>query len=524
MMKKRIVVVGIVAASLVLSMLFFGFLILGSMRTFTGTSNMMEKGNLGYADSARYPNIGNYVPQGSGGTYPSAVQDEDSGYGMMYFQDYGTNVFIDASKDPLSTFGLDVDTASYTISKNYIMRGELPPTDAIRPEEFINYFSYDYPDPSGSFGVHVDITKSPFEDNHHILRIGIKSKEIDRTKAAKLTFVVDVSGSMATENRLALVKKSMTYLVNQLEETDSVAIVKYDTSASLVLPHTSVDDRQMIIDAIETLSTGGSTNVAAGLSLGYEQAKNAYDDEKINRLMLLSDGVANTGTVSVEQIIAEMKSYKEMGISMTAIGVGMGNYNDVLMERLADESDGNYAYVNDFNEAKRIFSQQLTGTLQIAGKDAKVQVEFYTDAVKSYRLIGYENRDLADSDFRNDSADAGEIGAGFEATALYELELHKETGDIAKVTLRYKDPDTGDAKEITKKATGVMSFVEADDGLKLAVSISRFAQILKLTAPPTSIGMVEDIVDSISEEGMTDPELLTVIGNAKRLIEIKQGE
>jgi Ca-activated chloride channel homolog len=491
-------------------------------RTFSKTSSQI----MGTAESASISK--DYIRNSySGGPAQSPPVAEDSKFDTMYFRNYGTNTFIETAKDRLSTFSLDVDTASYTVSKNYIMRGELPPTDAIRPEEFINYFDYSYPNPKETFGIYSEIAPSPFESNLHYLKVGIKSREIENRKDAILTFVVDVSGSMDMESRIGLAKKSLTFLVEQLREGDEIGIVKYNTDTELVLEHTSVQEKQKILDAIDSLMPGGSTNADAGLRLGYDQADKAFKPNKINRVILISDGVANVGQTNPDSIINQLKKYTDKGIYITAIGVGLGNYNDVLLEQIADKGDGNYYYINDFSEAKKVFSAQLSGTLQAVAKDAKIQVEFNPDVVAKYKLIGYENRVISDENFRNDSQDAGEIGAGHEVTALYEIELKNKNAKLGDVYLRYTVPETNSTKEINVQISNTNikeDFGKASDRFKMAVSVARFAQILKLVQPPPSIVKVSEIVNSIEPIDDTEKDFRTVLANAKRLIEIKQGE
>ncbi|MGM5488584.1 MAG: vWA domain-containing protein [Nanobdellota archaeon] len=464
----------------------------------------------------------------SGGS-PQTVTREASGTSQptpsvpdaMYFQDYGVNIFKKTINDSRSTFGLDVDTASYTIAKNYIMRGSLPPTDAIRPEEFINYHDYKYENPEGDFSIISDVTPSPFDEGIHYLRIGIKSHEIENRSPATLTFVVDVSGSMNRENRLGLVKRTMRYLVSQLSEEDTICMVTYNTNAQKALECTR--DRQKIETAIGNLEAGGSTNADAGLRLGYQLASENFNREKNNRVVLLSDGVANVGTTDPEAMIHKLQEYYDQGIMISAIGVGMGNYNDELLEKIADKGNGNYYYVNDFMEARRVFNQQLSGTLEAVAKDAKVQVEFNPESVQEYRLIGYENRKIADDQFRNDSKDAGEIGAGHQVTAIYELKL-TGTEDLGTIYLRYKNKQDLAQETSHLIQHEVTEFAEASDRLKLAVATARFAMILKLAAPPPSITKVHEITSSI--EPLSEPEssFIDVVSNAKGLIDQKVKE
>ena len=334
----------------------------------------------------------------------------------MFFENYGINPFIDTYEDHLSTFALDVDTASYSVARRYINDGNIPPADAIRVEEFVNYFDPGYPTPPDvAFGIYADGVPSPFRnDGTYILRFGIQGYEVPdyARKPASLTFVIDVSGSMDRENRLWLVKQSLQLLVDRLGPDDTVTIVVYGSNARIVLFPTSGEDRATILNAIYSLQSEGSTNAEAGLRLGYQMAWNNFRSDAINRVILCSDGVANVGQTGPDAILNEIRGYVEAGITLTSVGFGMGNFNDVLMERLANEGNGTYAYIDDLDEAHKLFVEDLTSTLQVIALDAKVQVDFNPDVVAYYRLVGYENRDVADQDFRNDAVDAGEIGAG----------------------------------------------------------------------------------------------------------------
>lgn len=417
-----------------------------------------------------------------------------------YFQDYGVNPFEDPLEDHLSTFSLDVDTASYTIARRYVMDGSIPPSDSVRVEEFINYFNPGYPTSEDiAFAIYADGALSPFHtDGSYILRIGIQGYQVDETerKPASLTFVIDVSGSMEMENRLGLVKQSLQLLVDRLRPTDSVAIVVYGSQARLVLNPTSAEDKQLILDAIWGLQTEGATNAEAGLRLGYQIAYQAYRPGAINRVVLCSDGVANVGATGPEPILESIRSYADQGISLTSVGFGMGNFNDVLLEQLADNGDGFYAYVDDIDEAKRLFVDNLTSTLQVIALDAKVQVDFNPEVVNRYRLIGYENRAVADQDFRDNTVDAGELGAGHHATALYAIILKPGAqGRIATVQLRWQNPDTLQVTEINGNFnTWDLSptFESTSPYYQLAVVVAQYAELLRQSpyVRGTSIGHI----------------------------------
>jgi Ca-activated chloride channel family protein len=403
------------------------------------------------------------------------------------FEDYGQYPFTDAYEDHLSTFSIDVDTASYTVARRYVQDGMLPPAAAVRPEEFINYFDQDYPvPPDVAFGIYADGAPSPFDPpGIYLLRIGIQGYEVpewDR-KPAALTFVIDVSGSMDRENRLGLVKRSLQLLVNRLRPDDTVAVVVYGSQARVVLPPTPGSERSLILDAIYSLEPEGSTNAEAGLQLGYRLAWDSFKADGINRVVLCSDGVANVGATGPEEILESIRGYADAGITLTSVGFGMGNFNDVLMEQLADNGDGHYAYVDDLAEARKLFVEDLTSTLQVIALDARVQVDFNSDVVTRYRLIGYENRDLADHDFRNDGVDAGEIGAGHSVTALYALHLAAGAeGRLATVQLRWQDPDTREVIEINGNVNTwdlAGHFRETSTRFQLTAVTAQYAEVLR---------------------------------------------
>lgn len=403
------------------------------------------------------------------------------------FRDYGVNPFVDASIDRLSTFALDVDTGAYTVARRYLQEGQLPPRDAVRVEEFVNFFDQGYASPAGStFAIYADGALSPFHnDDTYLLRVGIKGHEVSAAERlpASLTFVVDVSGSMSGGNRLETVKDALGMLVEQLHAGDTVSIVVYGSDARVVLPPTPGREQGQIMEAIYRLQPEGSTNAEAGLNLGYQLANQAFRPGGINRVILASDGVANVGLTNADALAQQVKRYAGEGIQLTTIGVGMGNFNDVLMEQLADQGDGHYAYVDTLAEAHRVFVEELTGTLQVIALDAKVQVDFNPDVVSRYRLAGYENRAVADQDFRNDSVDAGEIGAGHTVVALYALQLHPgATGRVATVQLRWRSPLSGQVEEIQGDVYGEdvqRSFEQAGARFQLAAVVAQFAELLR---------------------------------------------
>lgn len=412
------------------------------------------------------------------------------------FEDPGVNPETIAAYDHLSTFAVDVDTASYSVMRRYINDGNLPPYDSVRVEEYVNAFDPGYAAPrDAAFALYADGAPLPvgFDDfftyepgrADALLRFGVQGYRVSdaERKPAVLTFVIDVSGSMDMENRLELVKRSLRLLVNQLDERDSVAIVVYGSNAREVLRHTSAADKNTILRAIEKLAPEGATNAEAGLKLGYRYASAAYREDAINRLILCSDGVANVGDTRAEVILREVEDYVQQGITLTTIGVGMGNFNDVLMEKLADRGNGSYHYVDTLDEARRVFVERLTATLQVIAKDAKVQVDFNPEIVESYRLIGYENRDIRDQDFRNDAVDAGELGAGHSAVALYAVRLRPGAdGRLATMQMRWEDPDSGAVREINGNINTwdiAGGFEDTSPHYQLAVTVAQYAEILR---------------------------------------------
>jgi len=389
--------------------------------------------------------------------------------------------------DHLSTFGIDVDTASYSRTRNYIKDGYLPPADSIRVEEFINYFDSGYPTPEDvAFGIYADGALSPFHSQGiYLLRFGIQGYEVPEVlrKPVALTFVIDISGSMSDPNKLELVKDSLQLLVDRLNGDDMVSIVVYGSRASVVLEPTNGDQKRTISRAIERLDTGGSTNAEEGLRLGYQMAYQVYQPGNVNRVILASDGVANVGQTEASQLLRFIKDYANTGITLTTMGFGMGTFNDPFMEELADNGDGSYAYIDDMQEAKKLFVDDLTSTLQVIARDARIQVDFNPEVVAYYRLLGYENRDIADEDFRNDNVDAGEIGAGHSVTALYAVQFQpRAQGRIATVQLRWEDPDTRRVIEINGNFNTWdlgSDFSETDPHYRLAVVASQFAELLR---------------------------------------------
>ena len=357
------------------------------------------------------------------------------------------------SEQPLSTFSIDVDTASYANVRRFLTSGRLPPPDAVRIEEMVNYFRYDYPQPGGDrpFSVTLEAAECPWHSGRRLVRIGLEGRDIDRRErpAGNLVFLIDVSGSMSAANKLPLVKQALAMLVEELTENDSVAIVTYAGDAGVKLPATSGDQKGKILTVIESLSSGGSTHGSAGINLAYEQAAERFIPGGVNRVILATDGDLNVGVTSDEALVDLIKQKAAGGTFLTVLGFGEGNLQDTKMEKIADNGNGAYAYIDGAREARKVLVEQLTGSTITIAKDVKIQVEFNPAQVASYRLLGYENRIMAAEDFRNDRKDAGEIGAGHSVTALYEIELVGDGGEgsAGVEPLKYQPPQPKPAPE-----------------------------------------------------------------------------
>ena len=369
------------------------------------------------------------------------------------------NRFLDARANPLSTFSIDVDRASYSNVRRFLTQGQLPPADAVRIEEMVNYFTYEYAEPTGDdpFTVAADLAPAPWNPEHRLVRIGLQGKRYASRALppSNLVFLIDVSGSMQSEDKLPLVKQAFRVLVRQLRPQDRVAIVVYAGSAGLVLPPTSGDERETILAAIERLEAGGSTAGGAGIRLAYEVARRHFVQEGNNRVILATDGDFNVGVSSEGELVRLIEQKRTEGTFLTVLGFGTGNYKDARMEQLADKGNGNYAYIDNAMEASKVFGTELTSTLFTIARDVKLQVEFNPALVRGYRLIGYENRLLAKEDFNDDTKDAGELGAGHTVTALYEIVPVGAESDVSFTSvdaLRYQRDTEGDEAAPTRPA------------------------------------------------------------------------
>ncbi len=402
------------------------------------------------------------------------------------FVDEGQSGFVDATEDPLSTFGLDVDTGSWSTGQLLLAEGHRPPPASIRAEEWVNAFEPGYPEPSGTdLGLTVDGAPAPHADDGTVLvRVGVQGRAVDDADRppVALTFVVDTSGSMDIRNRLGLVQSSLALLVNALRPGDSIGIVTYSTRAEVVLEPTRVADADEIVDAIDELRPSGSTNMAGGLRRGYELAEQAYVEGGLNTVVLASDGVANVGTTDPADLAASVQDRAEQGIHLATVGYGMGNYNDHTMEQLADGGDGFYSYVDTFAEAERLFVDDLGSLLTVVADDAKAQVSFDPELVEDYRLVGYRNRALSDGAIDDPDADAGEIGAGHSVTALYELRLAAGVPagtEVGTVDLRWTS--TADRAAAQLQAPVIVPEPDAatDGSLGVAATAASLAELLR---------------------------------------------
>lgn len=395
-------------------------------------------------------------------------QKTKENYNTEAYDNIIENEFKEATKNPLSTFSIDVDKASYANIRRFITQNQLPPNGAVRIEEMINYFDYNYPQPNNEhpFSINTEYGTCPWNSAHQLVLIGLQGKEFkqENTLPFNLTFLLDVSGSMNEPNKLPLVKESIKLLIDKMRDEDYMSIVVYAGSSGLVLKPTNGKNKEKIYDALDNLQAGGSTSGGEGIMLAYKTAKENFNKDKINRVILATDGDFNVGASSDDELVRIIEKQRESGIYLTVLGFGTGNYKDSKMEKLADKGNGNYAYIDNLLEAKKSLVKEMGGTLQTIAKDVKIQVEFNPAKVKAYRLIGYENRVLNNEDFNDDTKDAGELGAGHTVTALYEIipagsneKLSKtdelkyqktdiqptalNTNELMTVKFRYKKPD-----------------------------------------------------------------------------------
>jgi Ca-activated chloride channel homolog len=451
--------------------------------------------------------------------------------GTEGFKDYGVNPFVDAKRDKLSTFSIDVDTASYSFARrNLLQENRLPAFAGVRAEEFLNSFdyAYDVPSPGRTFAVHFAAAPSPFTPGRHLVRIGVQAKRVTAAERSPvhLVYLVDTSGSMGGADRIELAKKSLHMLTDALRPGDTVALCTYAGDTRVVLEPSS--DRRAIHAAIQGLSTGGGTAMGSGMELAYKLASKTLAKGHVNRVVVLSDGDANIGRASHDQILASIARYREQGITLSTVGFGSGNYQDTMMEQLADKGDGNYTYIDDEAQARKVFVEQVDGLLQVVARDVKIQVELDPNVVRRYRLVGYENRHIANKDFRNDKVDAGEVGAGHSVTALYEVELARTDQSPITLRLRHK-PAKNAAHGGSDKATEERfampvkdvhaSFDGAPESYRFAVAVAGFAEVLRQSphAAEWKLADVAKIAHTASGTRSERRELVALVGKAAAL-------
>lgn len=448
------------------------------------------------------------------------------------YADIDANDIKRATEKPVSTFSVDVDTGAYANVRRFLNDGQLPPRDAVRTEELINYFDYDYSVPEDRdrpFSVSTDVAPSPWNADKHLLRVGIQGWEpTGEAQPANLVFLIDVSGSMGSQDKLPLLKSAMQLLTERLDREDWVSIVVYSGAARVALEPTSGDRHSRIKRAIERLEAGGSTNGGDGIRQAYELANQAFIEEGVNRVLLASDGDFNVGTVNHDALVDLVEHHRESGIALTSLGFGKGNYDDRLVEQLANKGNGNHAYIDNLTEARRVLVENYAATMQTIAKDVKIQIEFNPAVVAEYRLVGYENRQLEREDFNNDNVDAGEIGAGHTVTALYEIALKGSSvkspeplrygsgrrpvtdrrNELAFLRLRHKAPGGEDSRLMERpirRAAMADSLAEADRDLRFAAAVAGYGQLLRGGEHTGDFGYA-DVVDLARRARGDDPD------------------
>ncbi|MBU4460731.1 MAG: von Willebrand factor type A domain-containing protein, partial [Verrucomicrobia bacterium] len=412
------------------------------------------------------------------------------------------NPVVETAENAFSTFSIDVDTAAYSMARRAILDGKRPAPESVRTEEFVNAFDYDYAPPAkGAFAIHVDGAPSPFRTSMDVLRIGIKGRRIgrDRHVPSNLTLVIDTSGSMQTDDRIGLIRRSLRMLVGQLDPEDRVAVVQFGSKAALRLEPTPAAQKDEILKVIDSLETAGSTQLEGGLKLGYEVAAKAFRSGASNRVILMSDGVANLGATEAAGILATVEAHRRQGVRLTVLGFGSGAYDDAMLENLADKGDGAYTFIDSEDEAKRVLVDNLAATLHTIASDVKIQVEFNPRSVRNWRQLGYENRALTREQFRDDTVDAGEVGSGQSVTALYDVKIEGPASEwIGTVRVRYRDLETGRIEEIERRITSgdfTRDFAAASPRFRLAAGIAEFAELLRLS--PHTFSQGRELADAI---------------------------
>jgi Ca-activated chloride channel family protein len=475
-----------------------------STRKTTVANNLSQSG-------LAYPLLREPIPMESG-RRPDSLElgKESPALDTEEYDSIRDNRFLTTAKQPLSTFSIDVDTASYSNVRRFLREGRLPPRDAVRIEEMVNYFRYDYSPPTGNvpFAVDMEVAQCPWRPENRLLRIGVKGREIDRAERgpSNLVFLIDVSGSMADRDKLPLVVEVMKRLVDQLTEDDRVAIVTYADGTALRLPSARGNEKERIKGVLDSLNAGGCTNGGAGIQLAYQQAEEHFVKKGVNRVILCTDGDLNVGVTRDDDLVRLIQQKAKSGVFLSVLGFGTGNLKDGKLEKIADKGNGVYAYIDSLREGQRVLVEQMTGSLITIAKDVKLQVEFNPAAVAAYRLVGYENRVMANRDFHDDRKDAGEIGAGHTVTALYEivpagakhvgddgetplkyqrvpqenLTEHAKSGEMLTLRVRYKEPEEDESRllEFTAKDSD-SRFGKASADFRFAAAVAAFGMILR---------------------------------------------
>lgn len=475
------------------------------------TTPLQEVVVVGYGAAHKKQDLTSYVVRGKNSSVQyqpisTPVMSGDDGFSKEEYASEKEVGFKSTAKDPLTTFSIDVDRAAYTNVRRMIFQnGHLPDKDAVRVEEMINYFDYHYPQPHGNAPVSIstEVSTSPWNKGLQLIRIGLQAKNIptDNLPASNLVFLIDVSGSMNTQNKLPLVKTAFKLLVDQLREQDKVSIVVYAGAAGLVLPPTSGKEKSKIKDALENLSAGGSTAGGEGIKLAYQTALQHFVAGGNNRVIMASDGDFNVGVSGVDELEKLIEEKRQTGVFLSILGFGMGNYKDNRMEKLSDKGNGNYAYIDNLLEAQKVFVKEFGGTLFTVAKDVKLQVEFNPVYIQAYRLIGYENRALANEDFKNDAKDAGDMGSGHTVTAIYEVvprnidspylvdklkyqlnltPIGSNSNELCTVKMRYKEPDANISQQVEVVVKNEeIPFEKASESFRFAAAVSELGLLLR---------------------------------------------
>ena len=470
---------------------------------------------------------------GGGASYSPTMPDENYYQPPTQPPSYPTQpelAFTDAAEDQESTFGADVDTGSYVYARNCLNYDRLPEPETVRAEEFLNYFDYHYPEHTDQdFEAYPEAGPSYFNDGYQMLKIGIRARTVQSEERGPMTIIciIDTSGSMGDDGKLDLIKEALPYLVDQLIEGDKFGIVEYGTTAQYHLNPVGIDQKDTILDKISKLRTDGTTNAQDGLVKGYEMALEYREEDQAARLLLLSDGVANTGIYDVDGLVEMIQEYKAMNICLSTYGFGMGDYNDNLMEQLADNGDGKYGYIDSLDEAKKEFVEDITGNLVTIAKDLKLKVEFNADIVEEYRLVGYDNRLMTSEEFEDESTDSGDIGAGHTVTALYEFKLKENPGKgaIATVHLRYKEPgtDISLSRSIQIDSDIIESDIEdMSPPFRFALAVAEFAEYLQDSEFCNSDlleieNFAQDAVDNLYYVSEEESEFVQLVEKARNI-------